>query len=486
MDLRDTPALPRRLTRARAGQAATVLAAALALALPACSRSGSSKSPSPSPVAASDAGAGASARVPPGDIAAGIDLTSTQPDPLLVRYLQDSAFRRAELEASLVNPDNLYSQDRLDHYETHKAGDWGEIAEFNPRVAPIRSGDLDAPGGARIASGLPAEAAALTITPEMRAGIPAALVELGRQAFFRYPAQLVWHFEPGLRSRATAAQYGFWVDPERDEVGGVIRTRSTEGTDAFAYTCATCHAWPVDGKLVIGLGNPRLDLGALTGQWMRENGQQPPAELAAWGPGRADVSTPEGRDPIRLPDLRSVRYLYHLHHNGTLSQFSVITLAIRLETLLVTGFGKGLRPPREAALGLALYLLTLRTEPGPTTEASTRGAQLFTTRCANCHRPPAGAGPAVSLDSVGTDAHIGHSAWRGTGKWRVPTLLGVALRQTLLHDGSLTSVEALMDPARTQPGYTGGVRPGPVPGHRFGLDLGPGERGDLVAYLRSL
>ena len=156
MDLRDTPALPRRLTRARAGQAATVLAAALALALPACSRSGSSKSPSPSPVAASDAGAGASARVPPGDIAAGIDLTSTQPDPLLVRYLQDSAFRRAELEASLVNPDNLYSQDRLDHYETHKAGDWGEIAEFNPRVAPIRSGDLDAPGGARIASVLPA------------------------------------------------------------------------------------------------------------------------------------------------------------------------------------------------------------------------------------------------------------------------------------------------------------------------------------------
>ena len=127
MDLRHTPALPRRLTRARAG-ALLAPALAIAVALSACSRSGSSKSPSPSPVAASDAGAGASARVPPGDIGAGIDLTSTQPDPLLVRYLQDSAFRRAELEAALVNPGNLYSQDRLDHYETRRAGDWAEIA----------------------------------------------------------------------------------------------------------------------------------------------------------------------------------------------------------------------------------------------------------------------------------------------------------------------------------------------------------------------
>jgi hypothetical protein len=33
-----------------------------------------------------------------------------------VPYLDDASFRRAELEASLVNPDNEYSRQRLDHY----------------------------------------------------------------------------------------------------------------------------------------------------------------------------------------------------------------------------------------------------------------------------------------------------------------------------------------------------------------------------------
>ena len=39
-------------------------------------------------------------------------------------YLDDSSFRRAELEASLVNPDNEYSQQRLAHYESGGPGNW--------------------------------------------------------------------------------------------------------------------------------------------------------------------------------------------------------------------------------------------------------------------------------------------------------------------------------------------------------------------------
>ena len=42
------------------------------------------------------------------------------------------------------------------------------------------------------------------------------------------------------------------------------------------------------------------------------------------------------------------------------------------------------------------------------------------------------------------------------------------------------------DPARTGDRFDGGVRPGPVPGHLFGLDLDAAARADLVTYVGSL
>jgi hypothetical protein len=68
----------------------------------------------------------------------------------------------------------------------------------------------------------------------------------------------------------------------------------------------------------------------------------------------------------------------------------------------------------------------------------------------------------------------------------VPSLHGVGARGLLLHDGAVSSLAALFDPARTGASFTGGVRPGAVPGHVFGLDLDDGARADLIAYLQSL
>jgi hypothetical protein len=78
----------------------------------------------------------------------------------------------------------------------------------------------------------------------------------------------------------------------------------------------------------------------------------------------------------------------------------------------------------------------------------------------------------VALDAIGVDA-VGLSIERGTGRWRVPSLVGVAARGALLHDGSAVTLEAVLDPRR----------PG---GHRFGLGLDADTRADLVAYLRTL
>jgi hypothetical protein len=61
-----------------------------------------------------------------------------------VPYLDDAAYRRTELEASLVNRDNAYSSLRLDHYATGKAGEWDSLPEWNPDVDRILAGELEA------------------------------------------------------------------------------------------------------------------------------------------------------------------------------------------------------------------------------------------------------------------------------------------------------------------------------------------------------
>ncbi|MBV8760836.1 MAG: cytochrome c [Deltaproteobacteria bacterium] len=263
----------------------------------------------------------------------------------------------------------------------------------------------------------------LDVSPDDRP----ALRTLGEQAFFGYPTQL-------------------W------QAGGdhLVRVETAAGVRTAA-TCATCHAGERDGVVVPGLAS-MIDVGL--------------------GPGRVDVTTPDGREPLRIPDLRPVREQRYLQASAAVRQRDVISLAVRIETLIITAHHETVRPPPIVALALAEYLWSLAPPPPapPRTAAEVHGATLFAARCATCHE----AGERVPVGRVGTDPVAAQSRDRGTGMYRAPSLRGVADRLLLLHDGSVHSLADLLDPARV------------APGHRFGTTLPAADRADLVAFLSTL
>lgn len=413
---------------------------------------------------------------------------SASPAPASPSYLTSGAFRRAEMEASLVNPSNGYSQLRLAHYAVEGALGWDALPVHNPRTVPIALRELDTPGGVKLDAPLGPDARALAISTEAAAGSAVALRALGEAAFFRYPVQPIPAAQTALDSRGSAQEFGFWLDGDRG-VAGLVRAERGDGSAGYAMTCATCHVGTRSGVLTIGVGNDKLDLGRLL---VDSAGPTPFGDVSArlaWGPGRVDVTTAAGTEPVRIPDLRAVRFLSHLHHDGTLEQRSLATLAIRLETLIITSNAQALRPPREIALGLATYLWSLGEKlpaPAPQDDAERRGMAIFEAKCASCHQPPVFTGAPVLLETIGTDPSLGRSPERTTGKYRVPSLRGVGTRGPLLHDGSLASLDALFDPARTKPNFPGVLHgASPVAGHVYGLDLDAAARVDLLVYVRA-
>ncbi len=385
------------------------------------------------------------------------------PKAALERYLREPSFRRAALVDSLVVKDNGYATLRLAHYDSGAPGDWSLAPEWNPPAATV------ATFGSSWSRPLAAEARPLSVSPAASEGDADALRALGEAAFFRYPLQLVDAPDEVLATDESANRFGLWRDDVRG-IGGLVRAPLGDGSTGVFLSCASCHAQPgEEGRLSIGRPNAQLDLG--------------------FGHGLVDVTTAEGTEPVRIADLRPVRFVTHLHADGNVLQRDVISLAVRIETLMITGRNGLLRPPREVALGLALYLWSLAADvPAPriTSDAERRGEAIFAVDCASCHTPPAFTGPPVSLATIGTDPRVGLSHDRGTGNYRVPSLRFVSSRGPLLHDASLPSLAALLDPGRIDPAFTGGRAPGAVVGHEFGLELDVAARADLLSYLRRL
>ncbi len=402
-------------------------------------------------------------------------------------YLDDVAFRRAELTVSLVHPSHAYSQLRRAHYATNDQNDWARLPEWNPAVEPIAAAELDAPGGAVLS--LTDAARPLALPDNVTSEDDPALLALGQAAFRAYPMQLAAYFQEALASRAAAANVGLWVDDARG-VGGLVRARMADHSVQLAVTCSTCHGSPGAAGIVDGLPNARLDVGAAM---LAAGGAADPsaaAAMAAWGPGRLDVTTTTDTEPARIPDLRPVRWLTYLQQDATVAKPDLTSLAIRVETLAITSSGLVVRPPRVVALALAAYVSSLaRSLPDASlAEAvSPQGARVFDATCAPCHTPPAFTGPPVPLGVVGTDPPHRLSARPGTGFHRVPSLRGVGTRGPLLHDGTVPSVAAMLDPSRPTPEFIGRLHgAGAVPGHPFGLSLPDTDRAALVAFLQAL
>jgi cytochrome c5 len=413
---------------------------------------------------------------------------ATASDPL--PYLDDSSYRRAELEASLVNPSNDYSQLRLTSYDTGEPGDWSRLPEWNPAVDPIAASELDAPDGAST-SIIHASAAALELPSGVTSADDPGLVALGEAAFNRYPVQPANYLTVALGSRSAASTYGLWVDETRG-AGGLVRARSVDGGAILSLTCSTCHAsHDADLAWVPGLPNARLDVGAAMLATPGALSVFASAQaVAAWGPGRLDVTTAAGTEPVRIADLRPVQWLTYLQADATVRNLDLTSLAIRIETLIITSNAEAVRPPRIVTLALAAYLRSLASAlpaPAAAAAASPRGAALFSAQCSGCHTQPALTGEPVPLATVGTDPALGLSRVRGTGTYRVPSLHGVGTRGPLLHDATVPSLDAMFDPARVSSSFTERLHgAGAIPGHTFGLDLSASDRSALIAYLSHL
>lgn len=394
----------------------------------------------------------------------------------IAAYLDSRLARRAALEASLAGVDNRYASVRRARYAIADDAAWEALPAWNPPVEPLAIADLsrarsDGVPGVRGDDPFTSDGPrpqALDLSAAVARRDPEALRALGAEAFFAYPVQLL-PADVTLGADGPA-RYGLWTEDVHG-VGGLVRATMADGSARLAYTCATCHAAPdvAHGGLAVGLGNAVFDLGA----WLADTAGAPATDtLRAWGPGRADVATAGGALPVTLPDLRPTRFLTHLHWEADVAQLGIVSLAIRIETLIITSLGEALRPPREVSVGLALYLWSLAdTLPMPSEEAST-GRDLFRAHCGGCHSGPGLTGPPVAASVIGTDPANAFDPERGTGSYRPPSLLGVSARERLLHDGSVRTLDDLLDPARG------------APGHRFGVDLDAPARAALVSYLQ--
>jgi cytochrome c553 len=176
----------------------------------------------------------------------------------------------------------------------------------------------------------------------------------------------------------------------------------------------------------------------------------------------------------------------------------------------------------EQLFALTKFLYALKPPPNPNLPRNAeeharveRGRALFMSgesRCATCHDPDQGytnnqlvAVPGFEVPEdhperssvmsrrVNTDGELAVSTRRGTGLYKVPSLLGVWYRGPFEHNGSCATLEDWFDPARLRDDYvpTGwrgpwGTKTRAVRGHEYGLDLSGEDRRALIAFLRTL
>lgn len=237
--------------------------------------------------------------------------------------------------------------------------------------------------------------------------------------------------------------------------------------------------------------------------------------------------------PLEVPDLIGVEHRKYLDHTGLQLHRGIGDL-MRYAALNQGGddlasfggfvplghfFGVGHVKPEQAdrysdeqLYALALYLYSRRPPENPNhpNEETRRGERIFASEgCGGCHTAPLYTNnkltPAAGFRVpethmlrydilpvvVGTDPQATMDTRRGTGYYKVPSLLGVWYRSPLGHSGWVTTLEEWFDPSRLNDnyaptGYSGPRKHGPVKGHEFGLKLPAEDKAALIAFLRTL
>ena len=240
--------------------------------------------------------------------------------------------------------------------------------------------------------------------------------------------------------------------------------------------------------------------------------------------------------PVQVPDLigsADRRYLDHtgLQRNrglGDLMRYAALNQGADMLSdysgYIPGADSTGVRPDPttqtrygdDQLYALALYIKSLRPPPNPNSfnDLARRGRAIFEDQdCARCHDPAQGytnhklaiaPGFVVPPDhparadimlnrEVGTDPTLATTTRRGTGLYKVPSLLGVWYRGFFEHNGSCATLEDWFDPRRLEDSYVPTGWKGPagtkiraVKGHDFGLDLNDADRKALIAFLRTL
>ncbi|MBL4684287.1 MAG: hypothetical protein JKY37_06840 [Nannocystaceae bacterium] len=389
---------------------------------------------------------------------------------------------------SLANPDNLYSAMRLAAYGRGRTG-WDVLPAWNPSSRELGVDDL-----ASLEAGRPVRLgpAAARLWDGTRPETMDAWVKLGREVFFRYPLRPEPAAQLAFATR-TADELGLEHD-RNGRVPGLVAYRDVDGGEQLGITCALCHTAIERGEVVVGRARRTLDYGAMRLAYDRATGElnhKLAARMSSWGPGRADITEDDDQDPVSIPDLWRLRELRNLTQAATIVHDSPLALAIRQETQMLHASGERVRPPRELAWALAMYLYSLEPpEPAEQRESpalAMRGRALFALYCDSCHGDSNGSGRAVLAARIGTDPALANGRARGTGKYRPAPLVAVAKAGPYLHSGDVVSLEDLLDPLRLQPDFSRSAHgPGAIVGHEFGTDLPLQDRAAVVAWLRTL
>ena len=163
---------------------------------------------------------------------------------------------------------------------------------------------------------------------------------------------------------------------------------------------------------------------------------------------------------------------------------------------------------------LTQYIYSLKPPKNPDKfpkELIANGEKVFAKAgCVTCHTPPLYTNnkltpvngfepPADHFQkydifniSVETDSVAALYTRRGTGYYKIPSLLGVWYRSAFFHGGNLTTLEEVLDAKRLNTDYlpSGFVPPGQktmaVKGHPFGLQLSETDKKALIAFLKTL
>ena len=236
--------------------------------------------------------------------------------------------------------------------------------------------------------------------------------------------------------------------------------------------------------------------------------------------------------PVSVPDLFNVKDRKYFDRTGQLSQHDIGDLmrysALNQGINLLhdyNGFTPSPRPadPKKSTImrytdeqlfALANYIYALKPPKNPIIYPRallSKGEVIFKEQgCVTCHTPPLYSNNKLTpVDdfvppkdhfkkynifdiSVGTDPVLALYTRKGTGYYKVPSLVGAWNRTAFLHGGNLANLEDLFDPKRLQPDYTptGYMPPWlthmAVPGHPFGMELSEKDKGALVAFIKSL